>query len=151
MTEFSFRSIAKVHNTRTEPVDDNWSKVESVIELDHDLPAECFDGIEDYSHLEIIFLFHKSAKTFVGSEHPRENKSFPKVGIFAQRKKDRPNHIGTTIVTLIRRENRKLFVKNLDAIDGTPVLDIKPVFSEYLPSEKIMQPAWTKELMKNYW
>jgi tRNA-Thr(GGU) m(6)t(6)A37 methyltransferase TsaA len=134
-----------------EPIDDNWSTVESVIELADNLPAECLDGIEEFSHLEIIYLFDKSTKTFIGSEHPRENKKYPKVGIFAQRKKDRPNHIGATIVNLERRDGRKLIVKNLDAMDGSPVLDIKPVFEEYLPQGELKQPSWTRDLMKNYW
>jgi tRNA (adenine37-N6)-methyltransferase len=145
------KPVAFVKNKRTEPIDDNWSSVESIIELVDELPEDCLQGIEGFSHLEIIYHFNKSTKTCIGSEYPRENMAFPKVGIFAQRKKDRPNHIGVTIVNLIKREGRKLFVKNLDAIDGTPVIDIKPVFMEYLPHGEIMQPDWTKELMKDYW
>lgn len=151
MKDILLKPIAFVKNRRNEPIDDNWSTVESIIELTNDLPEKCFDGIEDFSHLEIIYHFNKSTKTFIGSEHPRENKSYPKVGIFAQRKKDRPNHIGATFVNLVRHEGRKLIVTNLDAIDGTPVLDIKPVFQEYLPLGDVKQPEWTKELMKNYW
>jgi tRNA (adenine37-N6)-methyltransferase len=151
MDEFIIKPIAIVHNSRLEPIDDNWSSIESIIELSSELPDDCFDGIEQFSHLEIIYHFNKSIKTFIGSEHPRENKAFPKVGIFAQRKKDRPNHIGATIVNLIRREERNLIVKNLDAIDGTPIIDIKPVFKEYLPIGEVIQPEWTRELMKNYW
>ena len=145
------KPVGFVSNNRKDPIDDNWSAIESIIELDHDLPESCFEGIEQFSHLEIIYYFNKSEKTFIGSEHPRENKNFPKVGIFAQRKKDRPNHIGVTIVKLIQHNGRKLIVQNLDAIEGTPVLDIKPVFSEFLPKEEIVQPDWVKALMKNYW
>jgi tRNA (adenine37-N6)-methyltransferase len=151
MDEFIVKPIATVHNSRLEPIDDNWSLIESIIELSSELPNDCFDGIDQFSHIEIIYLFNKSVKTFIGSEHPRENKAFPKVGIFAQRKKDRPNHIGTTIVNLMKREGRNLIVKNLDAIDGTPIIDIKPVFIEYLPKGEVIQPDWTRELMKNYW
>jgi tRNA (adenine37-N6)-methyltransferase len=151
MDEFIIKPIAIVYNSRYEPIDYNWSSIESIIELSGELPDDCFDGIEQFSHLEIIYHFNKSIKTFIGSEHPRENKAFPKVGIFAQRKKDRPNHIGATIVNLIRRDGRKLIVKNLDAIDGTPIIDIKPVFKEYLPKGEVIQPDWTRELMKNYW
>jgi tRNA-Thr(GGU) m(6)t(6)A37 methyltransferase TsaA len=151
MKEIIIKPIGIVINERTEPLDDNWSSIDSIIELRNDLPFECFDGIEDFSHLEIIFHFNKSKKISIGSEHPRENLEYPRVGIFAQRKKDRPNHIGTTIVNLVKREGRKLFVKNLDAISGTPVIDIKPVFKEYLPTGEIKQPDWSKELMKNYW
>ena len=151
MKEIIIKPVGYVKNDRTQPVDDNWSSVRSVIELAEELPDECFDGIEDFSHLEIIYYFDKSEKTFIGSEHPRENKQYPKVGIFAQRKKDRPNHLGATIVKLIKREGRQLLVDYLDAIDGSPVIDIKPVFREYLPSDYIIQPLWVIELMKNYW
>ncbi|MFH0999737.1 MAG: SAM-dependent methyltransferase [Bacteroidota bacterium] len=148
---FEIKPIAFVKSQRNETIDDHWSLVESEIELADDLPDECLDGIEQFSHLEIIFYFNKATKTVIGSEHPRENKSYPKVGIFAQRKKDRPNHIGTTIVNLLKRDGRKLFVYHLDAIDGTPVIDIKPVFKEFLPKGEVKQPEWTTDLMKNYW
>ena len=151
MKDILLEPIAYVKNNRTEPIDDNWSTIESIIELTDDLLEDCFDGIEDFSHLEVIYYFNKSTKTLIGSEHPRENPKYPKVGIFAQRKKDRPNHIGATIVNLIRRERGKLIVTNLDAIDGTPVLDIKPVFKEFLPMGEVQQPEWTIDLMKNYW
>jgi tRNA-Thr(GGU) m(6)t(6)A37 methyltransferase TsaA len=151
MNDIIVKPIGFVANDRIEPTDDNWSSVESVIELSNDLQEECFDGIEEFSHLEIIFYFDRSTKIFIGSEHPRENKDYPKVGIFAQRKKDRPNHIGATIVNLIRRDGRRLVVKNLDAINGTPVIDIKPIFKEYLPQGELSQPDWASDLMKNYW
>ena len=151
MCDIQIKPIGFVRNERIEPVDDNWSSVSSIIELADDMTDECLDGIEDFSHLEVIFYFNKSTKTFVGSEHPRENPEYPRVGIFAQRKKDRPNHIGTTIVNLIRREGRSLIVQNLDAINGTPIIDIKPVFSEYLPIGEVKQPQWAKDLMKDYW
>jgi tRNA (adenine37-N6)-methyltransferase len=151
MKDIIIKPIGFVANDRIGLTDDNWSSVESVIELSNDLQEECFDGIEEFSHLEIIFYFDRSTKVCIGSEHPRENKDYPRVGIFAQRKKDRPNHIGATIVNLIRRDGRRLIVKNLDAINGTPVIDIKPVFKEYLPQGELTQPDWALDLMKNYW
>jgi tRNA-Thr(GGU) m(6)t(6)A37 methyltransferase TsaA len=143
--------VGVVKNYRNDTLDDNWGKIISTIELNDELPPESLDGIELFSHIEVIFHFNKSTKVIIGSEHPRENTLWPKVGIFAQRKKDRPNHLGSTIVKLIERKGRRLLVQNLDAIDGTPVIDIKPVFSEFLPGEEIIQPSWTKELMRNYW
>lgn len=149
--EIKLEPIAFVKNTRTEKIDDNWSSVISEIELVDTLPQECFDSIDSFSHLEIIFHLNKTDKIVTGSEHPRENTNWPKVGIFAQRKKDRPNHLGLTTVNLIKKEGRKLTVTNLDAIDGTPILDIKPVFNEFLPQGEVSQPKWSQELMKNYW
>ena len=73
------------------------------------------------------------------------------MGIFAQRGKARPNRIGSTIVRVVRREGRVLHVAELDAVDGTPVLDIKPVMREFLPREEVRQPRWSRELMQRYW
>jgi len=148
--EIILKPIGFVKNSRKEKLDDHWSEIISEIILVDELPTESLDGIDDFSHLEIIFYFDKSDKVFTGSEHPRENPAYPKVGIFAQRKKDRPNHLGLTVVNLIKKDGKILTVKNLDAIDGTPVLDIKPVFEEYLPKGNIEQPQWTHDLMKNY-
>ncbi len=150
-SEIILRPIAFVKNSREEKLDGNWSDFVSEIEIVDELPIECLDGIETFSHLEIIFHFDKATKIVEGSEHPRGNPNWPKVGIFAQRKKDRPNHLGLTTVELIRKQNRKLIVSILDAINGTPILDIKPVFNEYLPKGNIIQPGWSKSLMKNYW
>ena len=73
------------------------------------------------------------------------------MGIFAQRGKARPNRIGITIVRIVAREGRVLRVAELDAVDGTPVLDIKPVMREFLPREEVRQPRWARELMQRYW
>jgi tRNA-Thr(GGU) m(6)t(6)A37 methyltransferase TsaA len=151
MNEISVKPIGFVKNRRDEKSDDNWNTIESTIELTDEFDYDSIDGIESFSHLEILYHFHKSDKEFIGSEHPRGDKKYPKVGIFAQRKKDRPNHIGSTIVNLIRKDGKRLIVSNLDAINGTPILDIKPVFKEYLPKGEVYQPLWSKELMKNYW
>jgi tRNA-Thr(GGU) m(6)t(6)A37 methyltransferase TsaA len=151
MKSIPLSPIAYVKNTRKNMEDDFWGNVISEITLVDELPEECLEGIETFSHLEIIYYFDKSIKELKGSAHPRENPNWPKVGIFAQRKKDRPNHIGTTIVELISRKGKTLTVKNLDADDGTPVLDIKPVVKEFLPLTKVTQPSWISELMKDYW
>ena len=153
MMEFSVRSIATVYNARTDVVDDGWAAIPSEVRLNDEMPAECFDGIEDFSHVEIVYVFHKAtgSRPVVGAGHPRENLACPKVGIYAQRKKARPNFIGCTIAKLVRREGRSLFVERLDAIDGTPVLDIKPVMREFLPDGDVRQPRWSEELMRGYW
>lgn len=144
--------VAFVKNTRTDLSDDYWGNIVSEIELAEGIPAKAFNGIDEFSHLEIIFHFDKSDKSkAVYKYHPRGNTNWPEVGIFAQRKKDRPNSIGLTIVELVKREDNKIWVKYLDAINGTPILDIKPVMKEFLPTGEIRQPDWSKELMKNYW
>lgn len=145
--------IAWVHSPRTGLNDDDWGQVEAVLELAASIPLEVFDGLEAFSHLEIIYFFDRvdPAQIVLGAEHPRENPAWPKVGIFAQRKKNRPNRLGLSTVELLVREGRQLRVRGLDAIDGTPVLDIKPVLAEFLPRSAVRQPAWSHELMANYW
>jgi tRNA (adenine37-N6)-methyltransferase len=76
---------------------------------------------------------------------------WPRVGIFAQRAKDRPNRIGIGVGRLLGVDGRDLRVAGLDAVDGTPVLDIKPVMAEFLPRGELRQPAWSRELMAGYW
>ncbi|NCD71259.1 tRNA (N6-threonylcarbamoyladenosine(37)-N6)-methyltransferase TrmO [Mucilaginibacter agri] len=144
--------VATVNNRRDYPTDDFWGDTISAITLLPHLPDDAFDGLECFSHLEIIYYFDQVEQSkIVYSGHPRGNKNWPKVGIFAQRKKDRPNHIGLCRVELIEREGRTLWVKMLDALDGTPVLDIKPVFKEFSQIVQIKQPEWVGELMQNYW
>jgi tRNA (Thr-GGU) A37 N-methylase len=87
----------------------------------------------------------------VYSARPRGNPNYPIVGILGQRKKDRPAPIGLCTVELLEHNGRKIKVKYLDAIDGTPVLDIKPVFREFQPKGTIKEPEWVTDLMKNYW
>src|SRR5262249_18728471 len=87
----------------------------------------------------------------VGARHPRNNPAWPRVGIFAQRAKGRPNRLGSTIVRILGRDGRRVRVAGLDAVDGTPILDIKPVMAEFLPREPVRQPAWSRELMRDYW
>ena len=149
----SLTPIGKVQNIRKEVEDDNWGNMISVIELTSSFAQDALVQIETFSHAEIIYYFHlvEDNKIETGARHPRNNTDWPKVGIFAQRGKNRPNRLGATIVKVVRRKGNQLFVQGLDAVDGTPVLDIKPVMREFLPREEITQPAWATELMKNYW
>ena len=148
----SLEPIAFVKNTRTDLTDDYWGSIISEIELAEGIPADAFNGIDEFSHLEIIFYFNRADKSkAVFKYHPRGNKNWPETGIFAQRKRDRPNALGLTVVELLRKEGNKIWVKYLDAIDGTPLLDIKPVMKEFLPAKEIIQPKWCSELMKDYW
>jgi tRNA-Thr(GGU) m(6)t(6)A37 methyltransferase TsaA len=149
----SLNPIGRVTSPRGDLSDDDWGDVRSAIELAPDLDPACLDGIEEFSHAEILFCFDRvdPAKVNRGARHPRGNTAWPKVGIFAQRGKDRPNRLGSTIVAIERRAGRTLYVRGLDAIDGTPVVDIKPVMTEFLPRGAVRQPAWSRELMERYW
>jgi tRNA-Thr(GGU) m(6)t(6)A37 methyltransferase TsaA len=145
--------IGFVRASRMGTTDDAWGDVISTIELISDFGPESLAGLETFSHAEIVFHFHLASEANIehGSRHPRDNTEWPKVGIFAQRGKDRPNRIGTTMVEIVGVADRVLTVRGLDAVDGTPVLDIKPVMAEFLPRTPVKQPDWARELMRQYW
>lgn len=148
----TLQHIATTANIRKEITDDLWGNVITDITLADHIPGDAFAGIELFSHLEIIFYFDKvSDDTIVYSGRPRGNPDYPVMGIFCQRKKDRPNKLGLCTVQLLAHNGRSITVKGMDAIDGTPVLDIKPVFKEFQPKGAIVQAEWVADLMKNYW
>ena len=151
--QFTIRPIAVVHNSRIAIEDDDWGSVISTIQLDPSISPPALKGLDDFSHLEIIFYFDKVSDDQIQFEarHPRNNKAFPEVGIFAQRGKNRPNRLGVTIVELLQVKEDKIIVKGLDAIDGTPIIDIKPVMKEFLPKGEVRQPDWSISLMEEYW
>lgn len=151
--KITIEPIAFVINRRHLIQDDEWGDVISDVQLVSTLSEESLRGLETFSHVEVIFYFDKVAEEKIqyGSRHPRNNTLWPQVGIFAQRGKNRPNRLGATIAKVIERKGNILTLQGLDAIDGTPVLDIKPVMQEFLPREEIQQPRWSKELMQNYW
>ncbi len=111
-------------------------------------------GLRAFSHLEVVYVFDRVDPAGVdrGSRHPRGNTEWPAVGILAQRAKNRPNRIGVTVCELMAvRPGGILEVRGLDAIDGTPVLDIKPYMTEFGPRGDVIQPGWSRELMAGYW
>ena len=150
---FELRPIAHVRGGRAEPTDDAWDKVTATIELASEFAPEALAGLDGFSHVEVVFLFHRVAASAVvaGARHPRGRTDWPKVGIFAQRGKDRPNRLGVTVCRLVAVEGTTLRVSGLDAIDGTPVLDLKPVMRGFLPRGEVCEPEWARELMRGYW
>ena len=153
MTSIQVEPIGFVSAPRAHAEDDFWGGEESSITLTEPYTGEALAGLSDFSHIEVLFLFHEveASRIVAGARHPRNNKAWPAVGIFAQRGKNRPNRIGSTTCRLVRVDGATVHVAELDAIDGTPVLDIKPVMTEFLPREAVRQPAWSVELMRQYW
>jgi len=151
--QISMQPIGIVHASRPHAEDDYWGEELARIVLAEGFDSEALQGLAEFSHAEILFVFHEvdSSRIVTGARHPRNNPAWPSVGIFAQRGKNRPNRIGSTICRILRVAGNELFVAELDAIDGTPVLDIKPVMTELLPRGELRQPAWSHELMRNYW
>ena len=144
--------IGVVRSPRKDLSDDFWGAVDVEIVLDDALGPEALLGLGDFSHVEVLFLMHQvdPAKIETGARHPRERQDWPLVGIFAQRGKARPNRIGLTRATILGVDGKKLRVRGLDAVDGTPVLDIKPWMDEFAPIGPTRQPAWATELMRDY-
>jgi tRNA-Thr(GGU) m(6)t(6)A37 methyltransferase TsaA len=148
------RPIGVVRSPRTEATDDDWGDVAAVVALDADrFGPELVEGLDAFSHVEVVFLFHgvDEAAVTLGARHPRGNPDWPRVGILAQRAKARPNRLGVTTCALVGVDGLTLGVRGLDAIDGTPVLDVKPHMAEFGPRGPVRQPPWSRELMAGYW
>ncbi len=146
--------IGTVASARNEPIDDGWDGVASRIVLDAEQFApDALAGLDGFSHVEVLFHFDRVADDEIqrGARRPRGRADWPLVGIFAQRGKGRPNRLGSTICRLKGVEGLALHVEGLDAIDGTPVLDIKPVMKGFLPRGEVREPEWSEELMRTYW
>ena len=146
--------VGQVVGGRDEVRDDEWGDVESVLRLDAEaFGPEALAGLDDFSHLEVVYHFDRVRPDAVqtGARHPRGNTEWPLVGIFAQRGKNRPNRLGVSRCRLIRTDGLDLHVRGLDAVDGTPVLDIKPYMAEFGPQGPTTQPAWADEIMSRYY
>ena len=145
--------VAFVRGGRAQALDDDWGASRATIELAAHIPDEALSGLADFSHAEVVFVFDQVAddQVVTGARRPRGNPSWPLVGIFAQRGRNRPNRLGVSVCGIVAVEGRRLIVEGLDAIDGTPVLDIKPVLKGFLPRGEVREPAWAAEIMKDYW
>ncbi len=135
-------------------MDDAWDKETTVIELDDKtFTPDALLSLDAFSHVEVIYWFHheEAAKPNLGARRPRGREDWPLVGIFAQRAKNRPNRLGLTVCKILKVDGLKLHVSGLDAIDGTPVLDLKPWMDGFAPRGVVKEPQWAKELMAGYW
>jgi len=148
-------AVGWVHSTRGEAIDDDWGAVEAAISLVAPFGADSLAGLSEFSHVEVVYLFDRVdlAEVCTGTRRPRGNPAWPEVGIFAQRAKHRPNRLGVSRSELLAVDaaTATLRVRGLDAIDGTPVLDIKPYMAEFGPLGEVRQPRWSQELMAGYY
>ena len=153
MTEWTIQAIGRVTTGRDEVLDDDWGDVVSTITLLPPLDGRSAVGLDAFSHLEVVYLFDRvdPAAVHRGTRHPRGNPKWPEVGVLAQRVKDRPNRLGVSRCELLEVKGIELSVRGLDAIDGTPVIDIKPYMEEFGPRGAVRQPAWSRELMADYY
>lgn len=152
--EFIFQPVGQVYGGRTQATKDNWGDNRCTIALRDDLfGPEALFGLSEHSHVQVIFYFHLYTDEPVetGARHPRNRTDWPKVGIFSQRGRMRINRIGVSTCRVLGVDGLNLLTEGLDAVDGTPVLDIKPVWSGNEPRGEFREPVWAQEIMKNYW
>jgi len=150
MRTVPLRVIGVVRSARTSPADSDWGRVESRIELDPEL-APGLEGLDQFSHALVLFHMHlvPESERPVLRRHPRDRADMPELGVFAQRARMRPNHVGVTACEIVRVEPAAVIVRGLDAIDGTPVLDLKPYVPDF-DRRDARVPEWMARLMKGY-
>jgi tRNA (Thr-GGU) A37 N-methylase len=154
MNPIILKAIGTVRSARDVPDDDGWDTIPTRIELDPaQFKADATAGLSDFSHIEVIYRFDRvsDGEVQTGARHPRGREDWPLVGIFAQRGKGRPNRLGVTICKLVAVDGLTVTVQGLDAIEGTPVIDMKPVMKGFLPRGEIREPHWAGEIMRHYW
>jgi tRNA-Thr(GGU) m(6)t(6)A37 methyltransferase TsaA len=145
------RAIGVVRNGITEARDEGWGDVVSELHLEAEL-CRGLDGIGSFSHALVLFWMHQA--TFDAASdlvrRPRGRADVPELGIFAQRAKHRPNPIGVTTVAILERTGAILRVRGLDAIDGTPIIDVKPYVPAFDRVDDPRAPEWVERLMRGY-
>lgn len=150
MEEIIMHPIGTVKNEVSSRKDVSWGSDTSVIQLEDEY-CSGLSGLEDFSHA--IILFYLDQAKYIREKHlqrrPQNREDMPLVGIFSQRGKDRPNQIGMTAVRILSVSENSLVVQGLDAIDGTPVLDIKPYYPVYDRKDAEV-PEWVDRLMEHY-
>lgn len=146
-----FRPVGVVRSPVTEPVDEGWGSIVSEVCIDREY-APGLQGLEQFSHAIVVTWLHLA--DFDPEKHlqrrPQGREDMPNVGIFSQRARHRPNSIGITAVELVSVEGSVLKVRGLDAIDGTPVLDVRPYYPAYDRVDDASVPEWVDRLMEGY-
>jgi tRNA-Thr(GGU) m(6)t(6)A37 methyltransferase TsaA len=143
--------IGTIYNAVKEPTDAGWGDVLSDIVLDETL-TDGLDGIDAFSHVLVLYWMHRAAEAepVRMRRRPQGRADMPEVGIFAQRARHRPNPIGVTAVELLSRDKNRLVVRGLDAINGTPVVDVKPYAPQFDRVASPRVPEWLDRLMAGY-
>jgi tRNA-Thr(GGU) m(6)t(6)A37 methyltransferase TsaA len=151
MNEITLKPIGFVFSPVIERMDENWGEIKSKIILNSEFAGGLL-GLEGFSHAIIVSYLHQAhyEKEKHLQRRPRNLETMPMVGIFSQRAKNRPNPIGITAVEIIKVGEDYLEVKGLDAVNETPVLDVKPYYPQYDKIDSPKVPEWVCQLMKDY-
>lgn len=151
--EIAMRPVGRVHGGRTDRDDtDHWGDVTCEVVVDPArFGAPALSGIGEFSHVEVVFVFDQTSERtdYTVTRPGRGRPDLPAVGVFAERGPRRPNRIGTTMCEILAVAGNRLTVRGLDALDGSPVLDLKPVLQQFLPAT-VRQPDWVDDLMSQY-
>lgn len=144
--DITFQPIGIVHSEYRQPVSKfDWSEVSAEIEIEPEL-TEALDNLDEFSHIIVLYWLHRQPEAAIPKKiHPRGNRDIPLKGLFATRSPHRPNPVGEATVRLLERRGNVLKVKGLDAIDGTPVIDIKPYIPGYDSKDDARVPPWVSK------
>lgn len=149
--KIELNSIGTVRNNVANQKDISWGNDVSEIIIDEQLEKGLV-GLSDFSHIIVVYYLDKA--NFSLDKHlvrkPQGREDMPMVGILSQLAKDRPNPIGITSVELLSVSGNVITVKGLDAIDNTPILDIKPYYPMYDCKDNAIVPEWVSRLMAHY-
>lgn len=153
METYEVEPVASVVGGHTRVQDDYQGGVQAVIRLNGAYPLETLQGIEEFSHLTVTWRFHLARPDDVQlhARSPRGDTRWPATGTFVHRNHRRPNQLAISYPRLLGVEGRDLLVTDLDAVDGTPILDLAPYFQEMGPHGPVRQPAWPGEMLSDYW
>ncbi len=140
----TLRPIGVVRNGVAEPTPEGWKDTVSRIVIRPEL-ADALLGLDGWSHILVLFWPHRVPREVIGSKHrlhPRDDPANPIQGVLATRSQIRFNPVLVTAVRLLKVKGNVLKVKGLDAIDGTPVLDIKPYLPAFDSVPEARVPEW---------
>lgn len=149
---FELRPVGRVADGRTDQDNtDYWGTSVCTIVLDPSFGRAALTGLDEFSHVEVLFVFDRTTERddYTVTRSPRGRADLPEVGVFCDRGPRRPNRLGSTICRIVEVGTDRLVVRGLDALDGTPVVDLKPVMRQFLPGD-VDQPAWVDDLMSDY-
>ncbi|MFH9745109.1 TrmO family methyltransferase [Streptomyces anulatus] len=146
-------AVAQVVAGHKDPSDGYQGGVVSIIRMNEDFPLETLQGLPEFSHLEILWHFHRAspADVVLHARSPRGNPAWPPTGTFVHRNHRRPNQLGTTHPQLLRVDGRDLHVTYCDAVVGTPIFDVSPYFPVMGPQGEVHVPEWVDEMLGDYW
>jgi tRNA-Thr(GGU) m(6)t(6)A37 methyltransferase TsaA len=141
LPSMTLKAIGVVRSEIKRPIKRKFEDVVSEIVIDRDL-TEALDNLDEFSHIIVIYWMHQQRGPAPKKVRPMSNPEHSLMGVFATRSPNRPNPLGKATVRLLQRQDNNLRVSGLDAIDGTPVIDIKPYIPGYDSVRKAKAPSW---------